>query len=171
MIPLETIDYSDTLSLRFITFLTSSSSLSIVLSQSYRPHRRAFHSQMPYICILPYIILPYLPLCLWFISSPPCDPLYIQYIPHTALSRSLCLSSCFAKQVLGTYFSGRSTDSFLLPVSHLASCHTELVTRYVTSTALVRIKPYATGRAVASRLAPTFNTIDSQEGHLLSCVG
>lgn len=44
--------------------------------------------------------------------------------------------------VWGTHFNGRSTDSFFLPISHLASCHTKLGTRYVTTTVLVWIAPY-----------------------------
>lgn len=99
-----------------------------------------------------------------------CDPLYI-HPPYCAIT---LLLSVLLSQMDGVWgdTSQWPTNRPLLPssISHLASRHTELVTRYVTTTVLVRITPYASGRAVACRLAPKINTIDSQEGHLLSCV-
>lgn len=120
--------------------------LCVSLWRSIKDCSRATYLALPYICILPYIILPYL-----LPGSPP-SVIYRTYVLHAALPHFLCtLSSSSSSSSLSSFaakwmgseirFSGRLTDSFLLPISHLASCHTELVTRYVTNIALVRITP------------------------------
>lgn len=63
------------LRLRFITLLIVSIFLTVpvFISDYIIDLSRATHLLLPYICILPYIILPYLLLCLWFLLSSLCD--------------------------------------------------------------------------------------------------
>lgn len=104
-----------------------------------------------------------------------CCPIYaywpIYYCPICcfALCRwsTYILHSVSSLSFFALGFAGTSADSCSLPISHLASCHTELVTRYVTATELLPKTLSTSGRATACRLAPTINTVDSRGGCLL----